>query len=85
MPFASKLVAIVVFTGALAPLELYAQAETQVDPSWKKAAADGARLTGKERLGEKWKDEQRVDNCKVPTEKRGERPRTDSCARTPSR
>ena len=25
-----------------------------------------AQLTGKERLGEKWKDEQRIDNCKVP-------------------
>jgi hypothetical protein len=24
-------------------------------------------LTGKERLGNKWMDEQRVDNCKVPS------------------
>jgi hypothetical protein len=36
-------------------------------------------LTGKERLGEKWKDEQRLDNCKVPPDKRGARPRPDSC------
>jgi len=36
-------------------------------------------LTGKERLGRKWMDEQRVDNCKVPIDKRGTRPRLDSC------
>ena len=35
--------------------------------------------TGKERLGEKWSDEQRVDNCKVPRDKRGARPRADTC------
>jgi len=38
-----------------------------------------AQLTGKERLGEKWKDEQRVDNCKVPRDKQGPKPRPDSC------
>jgi hypothetical protein len=36
--------------------------------------------TGKERLGNKWSDEQRVDNCKVPPEKRGSKPRPDACA-----
>lgn len=41
-------------------------------------------LTGKERLGEKWKDEQRIDNCKVPPDKRGISPRSDSCAHVPS-
>lgn len=35
--------------------------------------------TGKERLGEKWTDEQRVDNCKVPFDKRGSKPRPDTC------
>ena len=40
----------------------------------------GAVRTGKERLGNKWSDEQRVDNCKVPPEKRGSRPRPDGCA-----
>jgi len=25
-------------------------------------------LTGKERLGRKWMDEQRIDNCKVPVD-----------------
>jgi hypothetical protein len=28
-------------------------------------------LTGKERLGRKWMDEQRIDNCNVPIDKRG--------------
>ncbi|MEY8831444.1 hypothetical protein AB9K34_24025 [Sedimentitalea sp. XS_ASV28] len=36
--------------------------------------------TGKERLGAKWTDEQRVNNCGVPPEKRSSRPRPDSCA-----
>jgi hypothetical protein len=33
--------------------------------------------TAKERLSEKWTDEQRVDNCKVPIDKRGPKPRPD--------
>ena len=40
-------------------------------------------LTGKERLGEKWKDEQRIDNCKVPADKRGIRPRPSTCPHVP--
>ena len=28
-------------------------------------------LTGKERLGPKWTDEQRIDNCNVPLDQRG--------------
>jgi hypothetical protein len=35
--------------------------------------------TGKERLGNKWSDEQRIDNCKVPPEKRGTKARPDTC------
>ena len=42
-----------------------------------------AELTGKERLSEKWKDEQRTDNCKVPLEKRGSKVRPDSCEHPP--
>ncbi|MBV8535888.1 MAG: hypothetical protein JO128_09870 [Alphaproteobacteria bacterium] len=41
-------------------------------------------LTGKERLGEKWTDEQRIDNCKVPVDKRGSKPRPDACAKPSS-
>jgi hypothetical protein len=40
----------------------------------------GPVRTGKERLGNKWSDEQRVDNCKVPPDKRGAKVRPDSCA-----
>jgi hypothetical protein len=32
-------------------------------------------LMGKERLGSKWMDEQRNDNCTVPIDKRGNEPR----------
>ena len=59
-------------------------------------AADAKRETGdastpvrtvKERLGSKASDDQRVDNCKVPLDLRGTRPRPDDCpdeARTAS-
>ena len=40
-------------------------------------------LTGKERLGRKWMDEQRIDNCKVPIDKRGTKPRSSTCPHVP--
>jgi hypothetical protein len=51
-------------------------------PTPDSAGAPGTR-TGKERLGQKWSDEQRVDNCKVPIDKRGSRPRSDDCSHIP--
>jgi len=39
----------------------------------------GSTRTGKERLGGKATDEQRVDNCKVPLDLRGSTPRPDDC------
>jgi hypothetical protein len=39
------------------------------------AATSPATLTGKERLGKKWMDDQRIDNCNVPADKRGTKPR----------
>jgi hypothetical protein len=36
--------------------------------------------TGKERLSDKASDEQRVDNCKVPLERQGTKPRPSDCA-----
>ncbi len=39
--------------------------------------------TGKERLGPKWSDEQRIDNCKVPLDKRGSKPRPSACSDGP--
>jgi len=46
--------------------------------------ASGSSLTGKERMGRKWMDEQRIDNCNVPTDKRGSRPRSSTCPHVPS-
>jgi hypothetical protein len=40
--------------------------------------------TGKERLGRKWTDEQRIDNCNVPPDKRGTKPRSSVCSHSPS-
>ena len=40
-------------------------------------------LTGKE-LGKKWMDEQRIDNCKVPIDKRGTKPRPSTCPHVPT-
>lgn len=42
-----------------------------------------ATLTGKERLGRKWMDEQRIDNCNVPIDKRGSQPRPSVCPHVP--
>jgi hypothetical protein len=35
-------------------------------------------------MGRKWMDEQRIDNCNVPTDKRGSRPRPSNCMNSPS-
>ncbi len=48
------------------------------------AAALPGMLTGKERLGKKWMDEQRIDNCNVPADKRGTKPRPSACPPVPS-
>jgi hypothetical protein len=44
------------------------------------ASAQWAVKTGKERLGDKASDEQRVDNCKVPPDRWGKTARSASCA-----
>ena len=46
-----------------------------------KALQAGPTRTGKERLGGKASDEQRVDNCKVPLNRRGATPRWGQAAR----
>ena len=43
-----------------------------------------ATLTGKERLGRKWMDEQRIDNCNLPVDKRGAKPRPSTCSHAPT-
>ena len=40
---------------------------------------DQPTRTAKERLGVKASDEQRVDNCKVPLDRRGPKPQPDEC------
>jgi hypothetical protein len=53
----------------------------QVAPN---SAIQQGTLTGKERLGPKWMDEQRIDNCKVPIDKRGTKPRSSACPHIPT-
>ncbi len=48
------------------------------------SATSPRTLTGKERLGRKWMDEQRIDNCNVPIDKRGSRPRPSACPPVPT-
>jgi hypothetical protein len=97
MPSAAVSIAVLLAAVLFAPAEAGAQAVSPAVPASQAGAAagglpeDGASrqadapvpLTLKERLGAKWKDEQRVDNCKVPVEKRGAKPRPDSCAHLP--
>jgi hypothetical protein len=89
MPFSSKqLVALALTAAVLAPVAVGAQTISPTNAPESTGAATppngAAQFTGKERLGEKWKDEQRIDNCKVPPDKRGTKPRPDSCAHAPS-
>jgi hypothetical protein len=72
--------------GFLAALSLTVLASIAQAENGKPAAAvdrSPAALTGKERLGPKWTDEQRIDNCKVPPDKRGVRPRPSICTSAP--
>ncbi len=49
------------------------------DPPTPNEATQSPGLTGKERLGKKWMDEQRIDNCNVPIDKRGTKSRPSTC------
>ena len=80
---ASQAILLCLFASALVRAEAANETSLASNSALEKSMADGVRLTGKERLGEKWKDEQRIDNCKVPLEKRGARPRPDACAHPP--
>jgi hypothetical protein len=63
-----------------------AQAQDRKHDSTGDAATEMHRppLTGKEGLGPKWTDEQRIDNCRVPIDKRGGKPRPSACPNSPS-
>jgi hypothetical protein len=54
-------------------------AQEQSHPAKGPETSPISTATGKERLGRKWMDEQRIDNCKVPIDKRGTKPRLDTC------
>jgi len=43
------------------------------------AKTEGKVKTGKERLGKKWSDDQRLDDCKVPAQRRGDSHRSADC------
>ncbi|MCC8960789.1 hypothetical protein H8A95_00320 [Bradyrhizobium sp. Pear76] len=71
--------------GCLVALGLIAPVSAQNSPLGASAGAIQQRtLTGKERLGRKWSDEQRIDNCNVPPDKRGTKPRPSACPHAPS-
>jgi hypothetical protein len=64
--------------GAVASDTVSRQTVSRQEGEPKQLRAEPTR-TGKERLGRKSSDEQRVDNCKVPLELRGPKPRPDDC------
>ena len=67
---------------ALLCIGLAASASSQGAKQSKPRSDGGRMLTGKERLGQKWTDEQRIDNCNVPVDKRGTKPRPSACSQT---
>jgi hypothetical protein len=83
MPFVTKQAIAVLLLAGAARAEAGAQTSPPANSALDKPAAGAGQLTGKERLGEKWKDEQRIDNCKVSFDKRGTKPRPDGCAHVP--
>ena len=81
-PIHSRLISFL-FAACLAS-DAFAQ-DRQPDQTAPNAApVSGPSLTGKERMGRKWMDEQRIDNCNVPIDKRGSRPRSSACPHIPS-
>jgi hypothetical protein len=72
--------ATLVIIAALSPVA----AQQQPPAAGGSAVSKPRVLTGKERLGEKWTDEQRIDNCKVPVDKRGSKQRSAVCPQVPT-
>lgn len=56
------------------------RAEDGPKPPALPGSASGAGETLKERLSDKASDDQRVDNCKVPLNRRGAKIRSDTCS-----
>jgi hypothetical protein len=78
--FSAPLVLVLVLVGASEGL---AQDRSPAGPDSKMPPNTIDSLTGKERLGRKWMDEQRIDNCKVPADKQGAKPRSSACPHVP--
>lgn len=74
---------VAVFVAVCLALPADAQDSTRLGQPAPNSAGPPATLTGKERLGRKWMDEQRIDNCNVPVDKRGSRPRSSVCPHVP--
>jgi hypothetical protein len=73
--------------GPVTAMTLMAQAPLgSTNEAWRPQGDDARQMraeptrTGKERLGGKASDEQRVDNCNVPPALRGPTPRSNDCA-----
>ena len=69
---------------SFAILLVFPAAAQDAPPPGAISAASSRTLTGKERLGRKWMDEQRIDNCNVPIDMRGTRPRPSVCPHVPT-
>ena len=77
-----KWIGVIAFSMLASPLAADEPAATAVPAARPPAVQAPAPVkTGKERLGSKASDEQRVDNCKVPPALRGTTPRPDACER----
>ncbi len=79
-----SLLILVLFAGCARSAAAQEQFEKQTRPDAITSTQRPATLTGKERLGRKWTDEQRIDNCKVPIDKRGTKPRPGVCPHDPA-
>jgi hypothetical protein len=67
------------FCGTFALLAVHALAEDAGMRPDVPRTGEIQQQTLKERLGDKASDEQRVDNCKVPPDRRGPKIRRDNC------
>jgi hypothetical protein len=76
-PSARLSLACVVAYGLMSPVA--AENDTPPRQSVPLATRKANTLTAKERLGPKWTDEQRIDNCNVPPDKRGTKARPAIC------
>ena len=76
---------LILVTAVCAAPPAAAQERPLRDKTMQMPANASGSLTGKERLGRKWMDEQRIDNCNVPPGKRGTKPRAATCSQEPGR